>query len=108
MEDEKELYDLNQLESNFNKVTGKDILMLNQDQIDELLLYVQASKAYYDEEAIMSDVEFDVLSEKLVTIGLNLLKLKFTSQVVFSVLTGTIFKFTSIPLFSILPTFKIL
>lgn len=34
MEDEKELYDLNQLESNFNKVTGKDILMLNQDQID--------------------------------------------------------------------------
>lgn len=67
MEDEKELYDLNQLESNFNKVTGKDILMLNQDQIDELLLYVQASKAYYDEEAIMSDVEFDVLSEKLVT-----------------------------------------
>lgn len=55
------------LASNFNKVTGKDIIMLTQQQISELSLYVEASKAYYDEEAIMSDPEFDVLTETLLS-----------------------------------------
>lgn len=51
-----------------NKVTGKDISYA-QPRPDWWIAFICPSllKAYYDEEAIMSDVEFDVLSEKLVT-----------------------------------------
>ena len=48
---------------------GADYNQISENEKSDLILYAKASKAYYDEEAIISDVEFDNLIEKLLSYG---------------------------------------
>lgn len=45
--------------------------LLSPEQVDELNLYIEASREYYIGDAIMSDVEFDELSDKLLSYGIG-------------------------------------